>query len=31
MKDYAIYAAIFAAGGFFGPRIWGWIKKLFGH
>ena len=30
MTTLFIYAACFAAGGYFGPKIWRWIKSRFG-
>lgn len=30
MTDFILYAVVFAAGGYFGPKVWRWIKSRFG-
>ena len=31
IKALVVYAAIYCAGWFIGPRIWGFVKRLFGR
>ena len=31
IKALAVYAAIYCAGWFIGPRIWGFVKRLIGR
>ena len=30
MTTLLVYLACFAAGGYFGPKLWRWIKSKFG-